>query len=71
VIYYMGATPVTPGPVAEVLFYKDSGSRSQLALGASMAVLLFCLHGLRVLCPKGFVKGELQQHDIVAMDGEC
>ena len=36
---------------------------TQYMLGFSMAVFLFCLHGLMVLWPKGF-EGELTQHDI-------
>lgn len=36
---------------------------TQFVLGVSMAVFLFCLHGLVVLWPKGF-EGELPQHDI-------
>ena len=46
---------------------KDGPTRPspyiQTALGFFMAVVLFCLHGLRVLWPKGF-DGELPQHDI-------
>jgi hypothetical protein len=56
--YYMDG----PTLVAEVQFYEDGPA--QLVLGVSMAVFLFCLHGLRVLWPKGFIKGELSQHDI-------
>lgn len=56
--YYMDG----PTIVAEVQFHEDGPT--QLVLGVCMAVFLFFLHGLRVLCPKSFVKGELPQHDI-------
>jgi hypothetical protein len=54
----------TPGGVIvmEAQFYEDSFT--WLVLGASMAVFLFCLHGLRVLWPKGFTKGKLPHRDI-------
>ena len=51
-----------PTPVTVVHFYKYGPI--QLKLGASMAVFLFCLHGLRVLWPNGFIKGELPLHDL-------
>jgi hypothetical protein len=51
-----------PTLVTELGFYKDSPT--QLVLAASMAVILFCLHGLRVLWPKGFIKGESPQHNV-------
>jgi len=58
--------------VTKFLFYEDS--RSQLVLGASMAVFLFCLHGLRILWPKGFIKGEfprrLRVEDVDCMVGK-
>jgi hypothetical protein len=56
--YYMDG----PTIVAEVQFHEDGPT--QLVLGTSMAVFLFFLHGLRVLYPRSFIKGELQQHDI-------
>jgi hypothetical protein len=61
--YYMR----DPVHVSNVLFYKDS--RSRLALGVSVAVFLFCLHGLRVLRPKSVIKGELPQHDNCHING--
>jgi hypothetical protein len=51
--------PSTSGDVAH--FSKDG--LTQIVLGSSMAVFLFCLRGLRVLRPKGF-GGELPQHDV-------
>jgi len=47
--------------VKDVQFHKHGPS--QLVLVFSMAVFLFCLHGLKVLWPKGFIQGELPQHD--------
>lgn len=49
----------------QVQFYRHSSI--QLVLGASVAVFLFCLHGLRVLCPERFltfIKGELSRRQI-------
>jgi hypothetical protein len=43
---------------------SHKGDLTQLVLVISMAVFLFCLHGLKVLWPKGFNKGELRQHDV-------
>ena len=40
-----------------------SAGDSQLVLAVSMAVVLFCIHGLRVVWPKSF-EGELLQHGI-------
>jgi hypothetical protein len=56
--YYMDG----PTLVTKVQFYEDG--RTQVVLGALMAVFLFCLHGLRVLWPESFIKGELSQHNI-------
>ena len=43
---------------------SHKGDLTQLVLVISMAVFLFCLHGLKVLWPKGFNKGELRQHNV-------
>ena len=59
-----------PGPRQIVVYSggKDEvqlskGCRTQVVLGVSMAVFLFCLHGLRVARPRGF-EGELPQHNL-------
>jgi hypothetical protein len=48
-----------------VRYYRHSSI--QLVLGACVAVFLFCLHSLRVLCPERFmtfIKGELLHRQI-------
>jgi hypothetical protein len=55
---------VTKSPTTgEVVVQFSKDSHIQLVLAVSMAVFLFCLHGLRVLWPKCF-EGELPQHDV-------
>jgi hypothetical protein len=49
-------------PTSEGVPQICEDSPTQLVLGVSTAVFLFCLHGLRVLWPKCF-EGELPQHD--------
>ena len=53
------------GLAQQVLSSMDSPTRLapliQMSLGFSMAIFLFCLHGLRVLWPKHF-EGELPRH---------
>lgn len=49
------------GFVKDVQFHNDGPF--QLVLVFSMAIFLFCLHGLKVLWPKGFIQGELPQYD--------
>ena len=45
---------------------------TQFVLGVSMTVFLFCIHGLRVLWPKGF-EGEVSLHDTYCriIDVDC
>ena len=52
---------VYSGGKVEIQLSKDC--RTQVVLGISMAVFLFCLHGLRVVRPKGF-EGESPQHGL-------
>ncbi|KAH9993605.1 hypothetical protein BJV77DRAFT_1067194 [Russula vinacea] len=44
------------GFVKDVQFHNDGPF--QLVLVFSMAIFLFCLHGLKVLWPKGFIQGK-------------
>jgi hypothetical protein len=49
------------GFVKDVQFHNDGPF--QLVLVFSMAIFLFCLHGLKVLWPKGFIQGEFPHYD--------
>jgi hypothetical protein len=72
-IYYEGSTlgrreiVVYAKGKVEAQLSKDC--RTQVVLGVSMVVFLFCLRSLKVARPKGF-EGELLQHDM-AMGGGC
>jgi hypothetical protein len=44
-------------------YATTSDGDNQLLFAVFMAVVLFCIHGLRVFWPKSF-EGELSQHDI-------
>jgi uncharacterized membrane protein len=54
---------------SEVVALFSIDSPAQVVLGVFMAVILFCLHGLRVLWPKGF-EGEFPWL-VIALCGGC
>jgi hypothetical protein len=69
-VHHRNGSPTTV--VSKVNFFKNGFIH--FVLGASMTVFLFCLYGLRVFWPEGFIKGELPQHDVsilVTMAGGC
>lgn len=58
-VHYSNGSP--SAVVLKVNFFRNGFIH--FMLGASMTVFLFCLYGLRVFRPDGFIKGELPQHD--------